>query len=141
MDSYYTDQRWQPNYDHTFYTGMLGEQDGKCEYVYVNPGERIEKLVIYHDKLIRVLEFTMSTGRTEKAGEWSGWLEDLDSQIIDLSKGQEIVGLYGKLEQTQRKNMSGSIVKRHNFVSLGIILNQCTKEQLLAFAEEASKKQ
>ena len=58
---------------------MLGEQDGKCETVYVNEGDRIQSLVIYHDEhLIRLLEFRMASGRSQEVGFWSGLLFDLD---------------------------------------------------------------
>lgn len=53
-----------PSHESTFFTTMLGLQDGECEYIYVSEEERIEAIVVHHDnKLIRVIEFKMSTGR------------------------------------------------------------------------------
>ena len=99
LDNFYTNTMYQPNYDKTYYTSMLGEQDGECKYVYINEGERIEAVVIHHDAdLIRVMEFRMSTDRIETVGEWSGLMEQLDHEIINFTHGEEIVGMFGKLE-------------------------------------------
>ena len=108
LDNFYTDHYYQPNYDKTYYTGMLGEQDGDCQYIYVNEGERIEAVVIHHDDdLIRVMEFKMSTNRIEKAGTWTGLMEDLDHEIINFTHGEEIVGMFGKIETQEETNMRG----------------------------------
>ena len=56
---------------------------------------------------------------------WTGLLEDLEHNIINFTHGEEIVGIYGKLESQTTKNMAGRRFTTKNFVSLGFILNQC----------------
>jgi len=42
---------------------MLGVQDGDCEYIYINEGEKIQSIVVHHDnKLIRLIEFKKTSG-------------------------------------------------------------------------------
>ena len=126
LDNFYSGTA-APDHDKTFYTSMLGVTDGDCDYVYVSEGEKIEAVVVHHDeRLIRVLEFKSSTGRVQKVGLWTGQMEQLDSETLNLTHGEEIVGLYGGVEtETTHSITTGEEFTTQNFASLGFIMNQC----------------
>ena len=141
LDNFYSGHMYQKNLDKTYYTGMLGEQEGDCQYIYIDEGERIEAVVIHHDdQLIRVMEFRMSSNRIEKAGSWTGQIDDLEHEIINFTHGEEIVGLFGKIETQEETNTQGKTSVKKNFVSLGFILNQCETMRLTEFSAEITRK-
>ena len=142
LDNFYSTTR-APDHDKTFYTSMLGVTDGDCDYVYVGEGEKIEAVVVHHDEeLIRVLEFKSSTGRVQKVGQWTGQLEQLESETLNLPHGEEIVGLYGGVAtETTHSITTGQEFTTQNFVSLGFIMNQCEDFKLSQISSERSKQQ
>jgi len=103
---------------------MLGVQDGNCEFIYVNDDEKISSVVVHHDdKMIRMLEFKMSTNRIQKVGLWTGVWDDLEHEIINFTRGEEIVGVFGKVADLTTQNMALTKFTTKSFVSLGFILN------------------
>lgn len=119
---------------------MLGEQDGECEYVYVNEHEKIESVVVHHDdRMIRVMEFKMSTDRIQKVGMWTGLMDDLEHEFINFTHGEEIVGIFGKIAEHTSTNMAGTKNTSKNFVSLGFIVNQCENFKLSRFSSDVSR--
>ena len=57
-------------------------------------------------------------------------MDDLEHNIINLSRGENVVGLFGKVENETTYSMGGRAFTTKNFVSLGFILNQCDNYEL-----------
>ena len=82
----------------------------------------------------------MSSNRIEKAGSWTGQIDDLEHEIINFTHGEEIVGMFGKIETNEETNTQGKTSVKKNFVSLGFILNQCETMRLTEFSAEITRK-
>lgn len=68
-------------------------------------------------------------------------MDDLEHERIELSRGEEIVGLYGKIMTETTKNMAGREFVTKSFVSLGFIMNQCSDERLQDYSSELVRKE
>ena len=136
LDTFYSKTK-ASNRDRTYYGQMLGEQNGDCETLELEEGERVEAMMIYHSRgLTRNLEFKLSNGTTKLLGKHrdrtSGLLQQ---EIINFSHGEEILGFYGKTVAETIKTMHGPLHNKH-FVSFGVIVNECDTYSLSQFSSK-----
>ena len=66
-------------------------------------------------------------------------MDDLQHEIVNFTHGEEIVGMYGKLESMKERSTWGREYVSKNFVSLGFILNQCENMKLTQFSSEVGR--
>jgi len=53
----------EPDFDHKFYGDVLGVTNGHCENVYIEEGDKLKEVLIYHDRVrIRLMEFKTESG-------------------------------------------------------------------------------
>lgn len=89
-------------------------------------GESISAILIKYDTVIRSIEVKKSDGTVMKLGEEDPLhLKDYQTEIINFTNGEEIVGVFGMIEHD--KKTAG--VANH-FVSMGFITNQCENTNL-----------
>jgi len=78
---------------------VIGSQDGECESVEVPNGEHIDAVIVYHyGGAIRNLQFRLSDDTFITIG--TNYLDDYEQvtqEIVNLSHGEEILGVFGKL--------------------------------------------
>lgn len=81
----------------------------------------------------------MTSGINKKVGMWTGLLNDLEHEVTTFNHGEEIVGIYGKLETVISKKVTGSNTSTQNFVSLGFILNNCENIKLAKLSSDITR--
>jgi len=69
LDTFYSIEEGEPDFDKTFYEDLIGVDTGECEIVDIPDGERIEAVMVYHsDGAIRNLQFKLSDGTYQLVG-------------------------------------------------------------------------
>lgn len=98
LETFYS-QTSKPNADKPFYDHVIGSQEGECESVEVPNGEHIDAVIVYHyGGAIRNLQFKLSDNSYIMIG--TNYLENYEEvmqEIVNLSHGEEILGVFGKL--------------------------------------------
>ena len=109
-----------------FYEHYVGSQEGVCDTVHLAKGEKIISILFKYDNVIRSVEVKKNDGSIVKLGEEDPLHhKNYETDIINFTKGEEIVGVMGMLEKD--KKTAG--VANH-FVSMGFITNQCENTKL-----------
>ena len=130
LDTFYSTTA-APNRDRKFYEHMIGTQTGDCKNIAFQNGVRLLAVLVKYEKgIIRSLEFKKSDGTFVKVGEEDDVHKSYFEDIINFTRNEEIVGIFGRTEPNISKSVVHVNAVGEHFVSLGFVLNQCENTRL-----------
>jgi len=117
-----------------FYEHAVGSAEGKTHNVHLEWGESIRSVTLKYDDVIRHIEVTKSDGSVLSLGEVDEAWKAYQTDTINFSRGEEVVGVYGMIDKD--KKTAG--VANH-FVSMGFITNTCENQDLQRMSHELGR--